>query len=134
MNLLSEKRDVQNALIDYLIGIGWEYIPPSDALKLRDGSLREPFLLPIAREKLIELNKPVVTAADVDDVLKQIKSVQPGISGNEVFLYYLRGQRTIYFDTEKRERNLTLIDYENPPNNRFKGKPPVSRKDKWADC
>ena len=31
MNLLSEKRDVQIALIDYLIGIGWEYITPSKA-------------------------------------------------------------------------------------------------------
>ena len=66
MNLLSEKRDGQIALIDYLIGIGWEYITPSKALEWRDGSLREPFLLPIAREKLVELNKPVVTAASKD--------------------------------------------------------------------
>jgi len=119
LNLLSEKRDVQIALIDYLIGIGWEYITPSKALEWRDGSLREPFLLPIAREKLVELNKPVVTAASVGDVLKKIKGVQPSISGNEEFLNYLRGQRTVYFEKERRERNLTLIDYEKPQKNQF---------------
>jgi hypothetical protein len=40
---LSEKRDVQDALVNYLIGIGWEYLPPDEVLRLRGGDLREPF-------------------------------------------------------------------------------------------
>ena len=28
MTRLSEKRDVQDALVNYLIGIGWECLPP----------------------------------------------------------------------------------------------------------
>jgi hypothetical protein len=28
MTRLSEKRDVQEALVSHLIGIGWEYLPP----------------------------------------------------------------------------------------------------------
>ena len=30
MRLISEKKDVQDRVIDYLQGIGWEYIPPTD--------------------------------------------------------------------------------------------------------
>lgn len=33
MTRLSEQRDVQDALINCLIGIGWTYLPPDDALQ-----------------------------------------------------------------------------------------------------
>lgn len=119
MPLLSEKRDVQDALINHLIAIGWEYLTPDEVLNLRGGNLREPFLLPIAKEKLIALNKGVVTAANVDDVLKWLKSVRPNLEGNEEFLHYLRGHKTVYSEKEKRERNLMLIDLDNPKNNHY---------------
>lgn len=119
MRLISEKQDVQDALINHLIGIGWEYISPEDALNLRRGNLREPFLLPIAREKLVELNPGVVTDAKADDVVKQLKGVRASLEGNEEFLHYLRGHKTIYDEKEKRERNLILIDYDRPGKNRF---------------
>lgn len=119
MPLISEKRDVQDALINYLIGIGWEYISPEDALNLRDGSFREPFLLRIAREQVVQLNADVVTDATVNDLLKQIKGVRPDLAGNEDSLHYLRGHKTVYHEREKRERNLTLINYDSPGKNRF---------------
>jgi len=56
MTRLSEKRDVQDALVNYLIGIGWEYLPPDEIMNMRNGDEREPFLLPIARGQLIALN------------------------------------------------------------------------------
>jgi len=56
MTRLSEKRDVQDALVNYLIGIGWDYLPPDEALQARSGDLREPFLVPLAQEQLITLN------------------------------------------------------------------------------
>jgi len=33
MARISEKRDVQDALVNYLMGIGWTYLPPEDALQ-----------------------------------------------------------------------------------------------------
>ncbi len=33
MTRLSEKRDVQDALVNYLIGIGWEYLPPDEIMQ-----------------------------------------------------------------------------------------------------
>jgi len=119
MSRLSEKRDVQDALVNYLIGIGWEYLPPDEIKNMRNDDEREPFLVPIAREQLIALNPGLVTEANVDDVLRRLRGVHPTIAGNEEFLHYLRGHKTIYSEAEKREFNLTLIDYDTPANNRF---------------
>ena len=126
MTRLSEKRDVQDALVNYLIGIGWEYLPPDEIKDFRSlgdfGSLnaeREPFLVPIAREQLIALNSGLVTETNVDDVLRRLRGVHPNIAGNEEFLHYLRGHKTVYSEAEKRELNLALIDFDTPANNRF---------------
>jgi type I restriction enzyme R subunit len=127
MTRLSEKRDVQDALVNYLIGIGWEYLPPDEIVQAREGDLRGPFLLPIARAQLIALNPGLVTEANasaglsagVDDVLRRLRGVHPSMAGNEEFLHYLRGHKTVYNQAEKRERNLTLIDYDTATNNRF---------------
>ncbi len=119
MPRLSEKRDVQNALVNYLIGIGWEYLPPDEIKSMRNGDEREPFLVPIARQQLIVLNPGLITSDNVDDVLRRLRRLHPSLVGNEAFLHYLRGHRTVYSEAEKRERNLTLIDFENPARNRF---------------
>ncbi|HIC94320.1 MAG TPA: type I restriction endonuclease subunit R, partial [Anaerolineae bacterium] len=80
---------------------------------------REPFLVPITRQQLIALNPGLVTPENVDDVLRRLRGVHPSIAGNEEFLHYLRGHKPVYSEAEKRELNLTLIDYDNPTNNRF---------------
>jgi len=119
MTRLSEKRDVQDALVNHLIGIGWEYLPPDEIKNMRNGDEREPFLVPIARQQLTALNPGLVTLENVDDVLRRLRGVHPSMAGNEEFLHYLRGHKTVYSEAEKRELNLTLIDFETPANNRF---------------
>jgi type I restriction enzyme R subunit len=119
MTRLSEKRDVQDALVNYLIGIGWEYLPPDEIKNARNSDEREPFLVPIAHQQLTALNPGLVTLDNVDDVLRRLRGVHPSMTGNEEFLHYLRGHKTVYSEAEKRELNLTLIDYETPANNRF---------------
>ena len=119
MTRLSEKRDVQDALVNYLIGIGWEYLPPDEIKNTRNGDEREPFLVPIARQQLTALNPGLVTLKNVDEVLRRLRGVHPSMAGNEEFLHYLRGHKTVYSEAEKRELNLTLIDFDTPANNRF---------------
>lgn len=116
---ISEKIDVQNKIINCLISIGWDYLPPSDVLDLRGGNLREPFLTSIAKEKLKELNKGLVTDENMDDVIKRLRFLPAGIGGNEEFLNFLRTQKPHYFAKERRERNIKFIDYENFKNNSF---------------
>lgn len=61
MTRISEKRDVQDALINYLIGIGWTYLPPDDALQCRGDDEAQPFLLDVLRKQLVALNPRLVT-------------------------------------------------------------------------
>lgn len=119
MSLISEKRDVQNRVIDYLRSIGWEFLPTTDAFKLRSLDIKEPLLIPIVKEKLKQLNKGIITDKNVDDIIKRIKLLPANLRGNEEFLKYLRNQKTVYVEEEKRERNIRIIDYENLEKNHF---------------
>ncbi len=116
---LTEKRDVQDALIHYLRGLGWEYLPPVDILRARNDDPREPFLPAVARERLLALNPRLVTPSNVDDVLHRLRTVRADMRGNEDFLRALRGHWTVYDPAAKRERNLTLIAYDDLAANRF---------------
>jgi type I restriction enzyme R subunit len=81
----------------------------------------------LAREQLVTLNASaspsagpdLVTAEDIDNVLRRLRTVHPSLAGNEDFLHYLRGHRTVHSAAEKRERNLALIDFDDPARNTF---------------
>lgn len=119
MKLITERTDVQDRMIDYLQSIGWEYLPPQDVQNLRHYDVREPLLVPIVEEKLKELNKGIITNQIVDEVLRKLRFLPPKIRGNEEFLNHLQGRRTVYVEKEQRERNIKLVDYDNPKNNSF---------------
>lgn len=119
MKLISERTDVQDRIIDYLQSIGWEYLPPNDVQNLRAYDIREPLLIPIVKEKLEELNRGIITDENVDEILRRLRLLPANLQGNEDFLSYLRGQKTVYVEKERRERNIKLVDYDNPRNNRF---------------
>lgn len=119
MRLISERADVQDRIIDYLQSIGWEYLYPNDIQNLRAYNIKQPFLIPIAKRKLEELNRGIITDENVDEILRRLKFLPANLQGNEEFLSYLRGQKTVYVDKERRERNIKLVDYNNPENNSF---------------
>ncbi len=112
MTRISEARDVQDALINYLIGIGWTYLPPEDVLQLRGGDESQPFLSEILRAQLIALNPQLITEANVDEVIRRLRLVPASMAGNEAYLKALRGEWTVYHQAEKRERNLRLINFQ----------------------
>ncbi|TET94709.1 MAG: HsdR family type I site-specific deoxyribonuclease [Dehalococcoidia bacterium] len=58
-------------------------------------------------------------STSVEDVLHRLRTVRPDMTGNEAFLATLRGHWTVYDEAEKRERNLSLIDFDTPENNTF---------------
>jgi type I restriction enzyme, R subunit len=114
----SERDTVQSPLVGYAAEIGWTYLSPEDALTLRRGSggllLRD-----IVRSKLIELNPGIVIIENVDSVVERIEGVRTSIEGNAEVLEWLRGERAIYVESEKRSRNVQLIDFDHPSNNVF---------------
>ena len=118
--IITEKADVQEKITEYLRNLDWEIIYPEDALrKYRNNDITEPFLLPILRQKLMELNKGILDEKSLDELLRRLRNLQPSLKGNKEFLQYLRGLKTVYVKSEKRERNVKLIDFENPENNHY---------------
>ena len=119
MRLISEEKDVQDRVINHLQAIDWEYIPPADLNERRGLDVKEPFILDILERKLKELNKGIITDENVGDVIRRLRLLPSTFAGNQEFLDYLRGKKTVYVEKEKRERNFKLIDFENPENNHF---------------
>jgi type I restriction enzyme R subunit len=114
-----EFKAVRDPIVKYLTEISWSYIEPDKCLELR-GNISEPFLLSVLKQKIKELNKGVIdTDEQADEVIKKLRNVRANLAGNQEFLQYLRGEKTIYLEKEKREVNIKLIDFERPENNVF---------------
>ena len=117
-SLASERATVQDPLITYAVEIGWVYLSPEEALTLRRGESGT-LLYPILRDKFISLNPGIVTVDSVDPIINRIESVRNNIEGNAEILSWLRGERSVPVISEKRQRNVTLIDFEHPAHNMF---------------
>ncbi|HIP66572.1 MAG TPA: HsdR family type I site-specific deoxyribonuclease, partial [Candidatus Nanopusillus sp.] len=128
MKPITEKRDVQDRIINYLQAIGWKYIPPADLNEKRGYDIKEPFIPDILEKELKKLNKGIITDENVGDVIRRLKLIPSTFMGNKEFLDYLRGKKTVYIEKEKRERNFKLIDFENIKNNHF-----AFTKEFWFD-
>ena len=103
IRLITEKKDVQDRAIDYLQTIGWEYIPPSDLQEKREYDIKEPFILEILEKKLKELNPGIITDESVQDVIRRLRLIPSTLTGNQEFLEYLRGKKTVYVEKGRRE-------------------------------
>ncbi len=113
---MSERTEVQNPLIRYAAEIGWTYISQEEALTLRGGETGL-FFTDILGDQLRKLN-PRLTF-DPQAVIRDLENLRTGIEGNHDLLLYLRGQKSVYDPTQKREFNLRLIDFEQLQNNLF---------------
>src|SRR4051794_39896165 len=114
----TEQATVQTPLVNYASEVGWRVLAADDAVALRQGE-GGLFLYEILRDQLLELNAGVVTAENVDEIIARLENVRPSIEGNEETLLWVRGQRSIYVDSERREINVQVIDFENIDRNVF---------------
>ena len=114
----TEQNTVQNPLIRYAEEVGWVRVSTSEALTLRKG---EGGLLfnRVLEAKLIELNPGLIAADNVDEVIRRIEAVRNTIEGNAEILGWLRGEQSIYDQSEKLERNVTVVDFANADRNVF---------------
>ena len=119
MSRISEQRDVQNNLINHLLAVDWQYLPPSEIVKQRGNDETQPFLPDVLRTQLLALNPSLVTEANVNDIIRRLRLIPATLAGNEQFVQALRDQWTVYETSTERERNLTLIEYEKLEANQF---------------
>jgi len=129
-----EKGSVQNPLIGYVkepsfeykatdgkkiqLKLGWDYVEPEEALKLRGGKpglvFKEIFI-----NQMLKLNPDFMTVEMAEELIKKLERIPPTIEGNLITWEYLKGLRTVFVPKEKRERNVTFLDTKNINNNTF---------------
>lgn len=119
MTRITEKRDVQDQLINFLTGIGWQFIGRYDLPRWRGNDETQPFLVDVLRGQLAALNGWAADDARIDEVIRRLSLLPARLEGNEMALQALRGQWTAYDRAQQREYNVTLVDYEQPDRNTF---------------
>lgn len=129
-----EKYSVQEPIINYVkeefaeyvfqngskvfLKLGWEYVSPEEALRLRGGKtglvFREIFI-----NQMQKLNPGFMDHLLAEEVIKKLETILPNIEGNFTAWEYLKGLKTIFVPNEKRERNIKFLDSENIDRNIF---------------
>ncbi len=118
MPIASERGAVQNPFLRYAQEAGWTYLSPDEALRLRPGPT-SPILLPVLVQQFQKLNPGVVDQRRAEDVARAFCRVKPNIEGNLAAWEYFKGLKTVFVETEKRERNVKLLDTAHPEANVF---------------
>ncbi len=121
MRRITEKRDVQHQLINFLQGIGWQFIPQQDfrSAQWRGEDEANPFLLNTLRKQLAALNQWSEDDPRIDEVIRQLKLLPANLDGHEQYVHWLRGQMPLYSPAEDQHRNVKLIDYDELDNNLY---------------
>jgi type I restriction enzyme R subunit len=134
MGLLGEERySVQDPIINYVkepsaeyttsngkkvfLNLGWEYITPDEASRLRGGNtgfvFKELFI-----NQMLKLN-PFMSRELAEELIRKLERIPPNIEGNLIAWEYLKGLRTVFVPSEKRERNIKFIDTKKINQNSF---------------
>ena len=125
MSLSSEAVTVQYPMIRYATDIGWTYLSPEEAVRLRRGETGS-VLWEVLVEQIQKLNPDIVDLDRAEQVAKALVQVKPTIEGNLDAWEYLRGLKTVFVPSEDRERNVALLDVERPERNTFHVTPEYS--------
>jgi type I restriction enzyme R subunit len=119
MPLGSESSSVQRPFVRYAFEAGWTYLSPDDAPALRNGGVTSPVLDSVVLAQLRKLNPKIVDAAKAADVVKRLVRVRPTIEGYLDAWEIIKGLKTVFVDTEKREHNVRRFDPVNVDANLF---------------
>ena len=109
MPIGGERSAVQNPFVKYAVETGWTYLSPDDALKFRRG-ITSPVLDTVLIDQLQSLNPGVVDHSKAEQIRDRLIRVRPNIEGNLDAWEYLRGLKTVFVESERRERNIRLLD------------------------
>ena len=106
-------------MLKYADEIGWPSVSPSEAMQMRGGNTAELYFTDVLKAQLRKLNKGVIDNSNCADVMRQLGLLNATLEGNQDALFWIRGEKSAFVASENRNRNVTLIDFENPDNNLF---------------
>ncbi len=114
-----EHKTVQARILRYAEDIGWTFIPRADADALRgaqdSGKPISLFFNDLLYAQVKAFNPFYVEPPGA--LANRLRRLQTNIHGNRQFLDYLRNLGKTFVPAEKRERDLTLLDYAQPERN-----------------
>ena len=114
----TERRSVQNPILKYASQVGWQKISQEAALSFRRGEGGQLFY-EILTERLKALNPGIINDSNVLDVVRQIENARSTIQGNREVLRWIKGEKTVFVNSQRRELNVKVVDFANPANNIF---------------
>ena len=115
---MSERAAVQDPMLKYADEIGWKSISASERMRMRRGDTGL-YFADVLETQLMRLNRGILDESRCGEILRQLNLLRPTLEGNRDALTWLRGERSVFVPDENRERNITLIDFENSDNNLF---------------
>lgn len=120
-----EHKTVQARILGYAEAIGWTLVPREEAEQRRGFAPDEPpadraknrslFFDDLLDAKVREFNPSYAEAEGA--LLGQFRHLHTDIHGNREFVEHLRNRGKFFDHEEKRERDLILIDYDDPARN-----------------
>ena len=116
---MSERSAVQEPMLKYADEIGWQSISPSEATQMRGGNTAARYFTEVLKAQLLKLNKGIVDDSNCADVMRKLGLLNATLEGNQEALLWMRGVKSTFVPSKNLERNVTLIDFDNPENNLF---------------
>ena len=113
----SEHKTVQARILKYAEAIGWTFVSREEAEQRRGGT-PDPLSLffdDLLDAKVREFNPRYAEAQGL--LLGQFRHLHADIYGNREFVEHLRNRGKFFDADESRERDLVLIDYDDPTRN-----------------
>jgi len=127
MSTPGEHKTVQARILGYAAAIGWSFVPREEAEQRRGFDPQVPpadraksrslFFDDLLDAKLREFNPRYAEAEGA--LLGKFRHLHTDIYGNREFVEHLRNRGKFFDHEEKRERDLILIDYDDPARNVF---------------
>ena len=116
---MSERSVVQDPLLKYANEIGWTRVSRSEAMQMRGGNTAARYFTEVLKAQLLKLNKGIVDDSNCDEIMRQLGLLNATLEGNQEALLWMRGVKSTFVPSKSLERNVILIDFENPDNNLF---------------
>jgi type I restriction enzyme, R subunit len=114
----NEENTVEHPILRWLVSpeLGWRFENQTTVAQNYRTDEVEVLLLPILRQKLIELNSRVITdAARAEAIVTKLR----GLRDNAEWISWMRNEQTYKFSADENAQPIRLIDYDNIDNNDF---------------
>jgi type I restriction enzyme R subunit len=114
----TEAQVVERPIIEWLIELGWKYLPRDEVMPLRT-ALDEPLLIDNLKTALTRINKVEFTQADLSFIIASLRALPANIEGIRRFLDIIKNGLVVPLEKEKKVVVIKVIDFENVENNEF---------------